>query len=104
MPRQISDEEWDFLQSRRQVADFVESIYNDPALSKEAKKLIKRKYPNIQIPDYDIEERIEQRFTSEKKERDEEEIKKKRAAEDEDFKSKRKSTQEEWGFTDEAMG
>jgi len=104
MPRQISDEEWDFLQSRRQVADFVESIYNDPALSKEAKKLIKRKYPNIQIPDYDIEERIEQRFTSEKKERDEEETKKKRAAEDEDFKSKRKSTQEEWGFTDEAMG
>jgi hypothetical protein len=103
MPRQVSDEEWDYLQARRQVADFVESIYNDPALGKEAKRLIKRKYPNVQIPDLDIEDKVEQRFASEKKERDDEAAKTKREKEDAEFKKQRAKTQAEHGFTDEAM-
>lgn len=103
MPRQISDEEWDFLQNRRQVADFVESIYNDPALGKEAKRLIKKKYPNLQIPDLDIEDRIDARLNESEKKRTDEESSKKRSAEDEEFKAKRKQTQEDYGFTDEAM-
>ena len=74
MPRTIPDEEYTFLQGRRQIADFVESIYNDPQLTKEAKALIKKKYPKWQIPDYDIEERLEQRLAAEKKERDDREV------------------------------
>lgn len=103
MPKQISDEEWDFLQNRRQVADFVESIYNDPALSKDAKRLIKRKYPALQIPDLDIEDKVDARFTAEQQRRDDDEKKKRQQREDEEFKKKRADTQKEYGFTDEAM-
>jgi hypothetical protein len=103
MPRQIEDDEYNFLQQRRQVADFVESIYNDPQLSKEAKALIKKKYPTLQIPDYDIETKVDQRF----KERDDREREAaetaRRQADDEAYKSKRKKTQDEYGFTDDAM-
>lgn len=104
MPRQISDEEYGFLQARKNVADFVESIYNDPQLNKEAKALIKRKYPNLQIPDYDIENRVEQRLNADRREREEAEEKKRRDEEDEKFRVARKKTQDEYGFTDDAMG
>jgi hypothetical protein len=103
MPREVSDEEYNFLQGRRQVADFVESIYNDPALSKEAKALIKKKYPQIQIPDYDIEERINQRFSDDRKEREEEKRKVKEDEDNKKFTETRSRVQKEYGFTDEAM-
>lgn len=103
MPRQISDEEYNFLQNKRVTADFVESIYNDPQLTKEAKRLIKRKYPNLAIPDLDMEDKVETRF----KERDERERKEREDAEraraDAAWKSERAKTQKEYGFTDEAM-
>ena len=102
--RQLTDEEYNFLQGRRQVADFVESIYNDPQLNREAKALIKKKYPNLQIPDYDIETRVEARFDAEKREREEAEAQKRRTEEDERFKRDRKTTQDKYGFTDDAMG
>ena len=104
MPRQLTDEEFNFLQGRRQVADFVESIYNDPQLNREAKALIKKKYPNLQIPDYDIETKVEARFDREKQEREEKEAKQRRDEEDERFRRERKATQEKHGFTDDAMG
>ena len=103
MPRQLSDEEYNFLQGRRQVADFVESIYNDPQLTREAKSLIKKKYPNLQIPDYDIENRVEQRLTKDREEREAEKAKKAREEEDARFKKLRKETQDKYHFTDEAM-
>lgn len=103
MPREVSDEEYNFLQGRRQVADFVESIYNDPTLSKEAKKLIKKKYPNLQIPDYDIEEKVEQRFADEHKARSDQEAATRQAQLDEQIKTSRSTVQKEYGFTDEAM-
>jgi hypothetical protein len=101
--REIEDDEYEFLQSRKQVADFVESIYNDPALSKEAKGLIKRKYPTLQIPDYDIEEKVEARLTAAEKKREEEEAKRRQEAEDERISNIRNRTQQDYGFTDEAM-
>jgi hypothetical protein len=104
MPRQLSDEEFNFLQARRQVADFVESIYNDPALNREAKSLIKKKYPTLQIPDYDIENRVEDRLNREKQEREAAEERRLRAEEDARFKKIRKATQDKHGFTDDAMG
>jgi len=101
--REIEDDEYEFLQGRKQVADFVESIYNDPALSRDAKALIKRKYPTLQIPDYDIEEKVNARFDAEKKERDDAEAKRKQDAEDERIAGIRRRTQEDYGFTDEGM-
>ena len=103
MPRQISDEEFNFLQGRRQVADFVESIYNDPQLTREAKALIKKKYPNLQIPDFDIEARVEDRLNKDREERNAAEEKKRRDEEDAEFKRQRKATQDKHHFTDEAM-
>lgn len=103
MPRQLTDEEYNFLQARRQVADFVESIYNDPQLNREAKALIKKKYPNLQIPDYDIEARVEERLTKDREERETAEQAKRRQEEDARFQKMRKDTQDKYGFTDDAM-
>ena len=103
MPRTIPDEEYTFLQGRRQVADFVESIYNDPQLNREAKALIKKKYPQMAIPDYDIETRVEERLAADKKERDDKEAEQRKQAEEKQFNDTRKSTQERYGFTDKAM-
>src|SRR5215467_14041081 len=99
MPREITDEEYNFLQSRKQVADFIESIYNDPALTGEAKRLIKKKYPTLQIPDLDIEEKVTARLDADKKEREEEKRKAREEEEEKNQKAARKRTQEEYGFT-----
>lgn len=103
MPREISDEEFNYLQSRRQVADFVESIYNDPQLSKDAKRLIKKKYPNLPIPDFDIEEKVEQRFADRDKKEQETAQERQKREQDEHWKSERQKVQDKYSFTDEAM-
>lgn len=103
MPRTIPDEEYTFLQGRRQIADFVESIYQDPALNKEAKALIKKKYPNMQIADYDLEMKLEERLAAEKKERDDREAEQRKKADEQKFNDMRSETQKRYGFTDKAM-
>jgi hypothetical protein len=103
MPREITDEEYQYLQGRSQVADFVESIYNDPQLSKDAKRLIKRKYPNLAIPDYDIEQKVDSRLDAEKKAREDQEAATRQKQTDERIASERARVQKEYGFTDEAM-
>jgi hypothetical protein len=96
MPRTIEDHEYNFLQGRKQVADFVESIWNDPALTDEAKALVKKKYPNLKIQDYDLEQRVEKRLNEERQARLDTEDKKK-------FNEVRSNTQKQYGFTDKAM-
>jgi hypothetical protein len=96
MPRTIEDREYNFLQGRRQVADFVESIWNDPQLNTEAKALVKRKYPNLKIPDYDLEQHVNKRIDEDRRERRE-------AEENKKFSELRANTQKQYGFTDEAM-
>lgn len=103
MPRQITDEEYNFLKARQQIADFVEPIYNDPQLSREAKALIKKKYPQLQIPDYDIESRVEERLAADRKEREDKEKAQREQSEQQKFTTLRKETQERYGFTDKAM-
>lgn len=103
MPRQIEDREYAFLQGRRQVADFVESIWNDPQLNTEAKALIKKKYPNLQIPEYDLEQRVTQRLNEERAAREQVEITRKQAEDKHKFDEIRTQTQKEYGFTDQAM-
>ena len=103
MPRQISDEEYAFLQQKRQTAEFVESIYNDPALNQEAKALIKKKYPKLSIPDYDIEQKVTARLDEEKKAREDQEAAAKQQRETAAWKERRAETQKSFGFTDDAM-
>jgi len=103
MPRQVSDEEYAYLQNRRMVADFVEPIYNDPGLAKEAKRLIKRKYPQLAIPDLDIEDRVQAQLDADRKERKDAEDAAKKKADDEAWKSERRKVQADYSFTDEAM-
>ena len=91
------------MQGRRQVADFVETIYNDPTLNKEAKALIKKKYPQMVIPDYDIEQRVEERLAADKKERDDKEAEQRKQADEKKFNDMRGETQKKYGFTDKAM-
>lgn len=103
MPRTISDEEYGYLQNRRMTADFVESIYNDPQLNKEAKRLIKRKYPNLAIPDYDLEEKLEARTRAEdeKKAKDAADVERKRSQEA--WNSSRTAVKKSYGLTDEGL-
>ena len=103
MPRTINDDEYNFLQQKRMTADFVESIYNDPQLNKEAKRLIKRKYPNLAIPDYDMEEKLDARVRAEddKKAKEQQETQRKRNQETWD--TGRKKAKDEYGLTDEGL-
>ena len=103
MPRNVSDQEEAYWRGRAQVADFVESIYQDPALNKEAKRLIKKKYPQLQIPDYDIREEIDARFAEEKRLRDEVEAAERQKKDDEAWRNTRSATQKKYGLTDEAL-
>lgn len=103
MPRTIPDEEYQFLQGKRQIADFVESIYNSPQWNKEAKRLIKRAYPQIQIPDLDIEERVEERLAQDRKERQDIEDAKRQEADKASWDSLRERTKTQYGLTDEGM-
>jgi hypothetical protein len=88
----------------KNVEDMVNGIWNDPALTNEAKALFKKKYPDVPIPDYDVERKVEQRFAERDKKEADAKKKEREAAQDEDFKSRRKRTQDDYGFTDDAMG
>ena len=103
MPRQITDEEYAFLQNKRQIADFAENLYNDPELSRELKGMIKKKHPNMRIDDYDLEQRVEERLAADRREREEQETTRRNDEQQKEFQGVRKKTQEQYGFTDEAM-
>ena len=103
MPREVSDEEYMFLRGRDQIASFVESIYNDPQLNREAKALIKKKYPQIQIPDYDIEAKVEKRLDEDRRMREDAENQKRNEEEQRQFQTTRQKVQDQYGFTPEGM-
>lgn len=87
----------------KEVADFANAIWNDPALSEEAKALAKRKFPETPIPDYDLRKEVFGRLDKERQERDEAAKKAKEDAERERYESQRSKVQRDYGFTDDAM-
>lgn len=110
MPRTITDEQYAMLQQRLAAADqalqvnqFVESIFNDPNCNEDAKRLIKRKYPQMQIPDLDIRDEIKNLFAQEKKQREETELRAKEEADKKNWHDSRQKVKNEYGFTDEGM-
>jgi hypothetical protein len=103
MPRQISDEEYAHLMARKQVADFVEPIYNSPQLGPEARALIKKAYPNLQIEGYDLKQELKGEIEQVRQERIDAEKKRSDAEEAEKFKSLRGKVKDQYKFTDEGM-
>jgi hypothetical protein len=65
--------------------------------------MIKKKYPNMRIDDYDLEQRVEERLNAEKREREDAENARRTEQDQEKFQSLRNKTKERYGFTDEAM-
>jgi len=100
---EISQEEYNRLLGKEQIADFSEGIYNDPKFSNQLKAIIKEKYPHMQIADYDMEQRLNKRLDDEKRSRDEAEKAAKDAADRERFQQTRARVQKEYGFTDDGM-
>jgi hypothetical protein len=110
MPVTLNDQEVAQLRGEReqwlrdrQIAEFANAIWSDPTLSDEAKALAKKKFPNTQIPDYDLR----QEFKAELKARDDAVAKEKEDAEkkraNDYYANQRKDVQERHGFTDDAM-
>jgi hypothetical protein len=103
MPREISDEEYNALLARKEIADLVEPLWNDPALGKDAKRLLKRKYPQLRIPDLDIEDKVETALADDRKKRDDEKAAEAKEKQKTAWAEARAKTQRDYGFTDEAM-
>lgn len=104
MPRQLEDNEYAYLLNKKQVADFAESFWSDPAFNKDLKRIIKKKYPQMQIPDLDIEDRVEARLDEERRQRQEREDSERQQKEDATWQDQRGTIQKRYGLTDEAMG
>lgn len=103
MPRTISDEEYAHLVGRKTVADFVEPIYNSKELGAEARALIKKAYPNLQIEGFDLKQELKGEIDQVRHEIHETERQRKDREDSERFQQVRKKIQEQYKFTDDAM-
>ena len=110
MPVTLTDEQVAELRTRLGQADTNEKIaqaasrlWNSPERGDRAKALWKEEFPDSDLGGFDTEQRINARLDREAKERaDAEKAAKDRAA-DERVATSRKKTQEDYGFTDDAM-
>jgi hypothetical protein len=101
--REITEDEYQFLQGKRRTADFSESVWNHPRANKPLKKIVKDIYPDLPIADYDLEMQVNSRLDAEKAERERQEQEAKNKAADEKWRNERKRVQDEYSFTDEGM-
>jgi hypothetical protein len=110
MPVTLNDQEVAQLRAEReqwlrdkQIAEFANAIWSDPKLSDEAKALAKKKFPDTQIPDYDLRQELRSEFAK----RDEAAAKEKEDAEkkkaNDYYTKQRREVQQRHGFTDDAM-
>lgn len=103
MPRTISDEEYNHLVGRKQVADFVEPIYNSKELGSEARALIKKAYPNLQIEGFDLKQELKGETQELKSEIDKVRQEIRDREETEKFQSLRQKVRDDYKFTEEGM-
>ena len=99
----ISDQEYAHLRGRKQVADFVEPIYNSAELGPEARALIKKAYPNLQIEGFDLKNELKQEIAQVRNEFQEETRKRADAEDTEKFNKIRQRVQDDYKFTNEGM-
>lgn len=103
MPRTISDEEYNYLQRMRFSGEAAEDLWNDPALSNEAKALFKKKHPQTPIHDYDLRQELLGEINRDRSEREERERAKREKERDAEVKRLRDECQKKYGATDESM-
>lgn len=103
MPKTISDEEYNHLVGRKQVADFVEPIYNSKELGSEARALLKKAYPNLQIEGFDLKQEFKNEIDQIRNEVKETERQRQDREESERFKQLRSKVQDQYKFTEEGM-
>ena len=101
MPRNISDEEYNYLVGRKNVADLAESTWNK--LGDEAKALLKKAHPDLPITDYDLKVGMQKQFDAFKKEHTDREEKKRKDEEAAEIAKKRAAAQKKFSLTDEGM-
>jgi transketolase len=111
MPVTLTDEQIADLRQRlgqaetnRQIAEAAAQVWNHPEKGNEAKALWKSVFPDSAIPEFDLEQRVNQRFEQEKRDRDEREKRDRDREQDDRLAAARKKTQDDFGFTDDAMG
>lgn len=100
---QLSDEEYRALQNDKAIADLVKPLYDDPRTSKESKKILKTYYPNLAIPEHDLEEKIDARFAAEEKRRADEKLAEQNREQQEGWKKQRAKAQADYGLSDDEM-
>ena len=103
MPRTVSDEEYQYLLGTKNVADMVLPILNNPKTSNRAKALIKEQYPDFQIPEYDLQMQIQQRFAAEDQKRKQEKEAEELKARQQRWDEQRVDAQKKFGLTEEGM-
>jgi hypothetical protein len=103
MPREISEEEYSYLQNRRQIADVADLLWNDPQLGPEAKALLKKKMPNLNIPEHDIRSEIREEFSKRDAKQAEEREAERVSKEDKYWKEQRQKTMDAYGMPEEKM-
>ena len=103
MPQQLTDEQWLYYQQQDQKARLADDLWNDPQLGPEAKALLKRKMPNVQIPDHDIRTEMRQEFATRDQKQAEEREAERIAREDNHWKAERKKTQDAYGIPEDKM-
>lgn len=99
----ISDDEYNHLIGRKKVADFVEPIYNSKELGNDARALIKKAYPNLQIEGFDLKQELQNEIAQVRNEFQQTERQRKDAEDSDNFKKTRKKVQDNYKFTDEGM-
>jgi hypothetical protein len=101
--REISDEEYFYLQGRKQVADLVEPVWNHPQTAEPARRLMKTVYPDLPIPDFDSKNEVRQMLAADRKERSDREEADRKKKEKDEWDAERDRVQKEFGFTEDGM-
>lgn len=99
----VSDQDYQRALSDRQIVQMIEPIYNSNELGPDARALLKKAYPNMQIEGYDLKQELKGEIEKVRGEVRQTEQQRKEAEEREKFLQTRKKTQEQHRFTDDAM-
>ena len=99
----ITDEEYQWLHTQARTVQFLNPIWDDPQLKPEAQRLLKRKYPNLPIPDYDINQKIDQKFVADDAAKRKEKADADAKAQADAWKDSREKVKKQYNYTDECL-
>ena len=103
MPKQLTDAEYNYLIEQDQVANVANALWNDPELGPQTKALLKKKLPNLQIPDHDLRTEMRGEFAKRDKKQREEREAEEIAKQDNFWKGERARVQKQYGYTDDGI-